>query len=111
MKTKFYLLATTFLLHAGIALGDIYTDPATHVNYEYNKSSINAVVKAGEWAGTGSPDVAGDVTILSSFTVDGKTYKVNEIGYRAFSDCKNMTSITIPEGITKLNDYAFWNCI
>ena len=110
MKTKFYLLATTFLLHAGIALGDIYTDPATHVNYEYNKSSINAVVKAGEWAGTGSPDVAGDVTILSSFTVDGKTYKVNEIGYRAFSDCKNMTSITIPEGITKLNDYAFYGC-
>lgn len=110
MKTKFYLLVTTLLLHAGIALGDIYTDPATNVNYEYNKSANSAIVKAGGGTSAGSPDVAGSVTILSSITVDGKTYTVNEIGKEAFYRCEKLESIFIPPSIKTINESAFYDC-
>ena len=41
-------------------------------------------------------------------TVDGK--KVTSIGYRAFYDCRSLTSITILEGVTSIGQEAFFGC-
>lgn len=35
---------------------------------------------------------------------------VTSIGYAAFYDCYNLTSITIPNSITEIGENAFWNC-
>ncbi len=74
-----------------------------------------------------------DVTIPSTVTNDGVTYKVTSIGESAFKNCTTMTSvivpncitsikkeafygcreitsITIPEGITNIEDYTFYDC-
>lgn len=39
-----------------------------------------------------------------------KTYRVTSIGYMAFFDCENITSIIIPEGVTLIDASAFYNC-
>ena len=41
-------------------------------------------------------------------TINGK--KVTGIGYRAFYDCRSLTSITIPNSVTSIGDRAFWYC-
>ena len=35
---------------------------------------------------------------------------VTSIGERAFYDCRNLTSINIPESVTSIGDYAFYWC-
>ncbi len=37
-------------------------------------------------------------------------YKVTEIGYYAFGDYKNLTDVTIPNTVKKINGEAFFNC-
>ena len=45
--------------------------------------------------------------IQSSFTKSGKTYTVTEIYDVAFQYCENLTSVIIPETITKIGACAF----
>ena len=49
---------------------------------------------------------AAEVTIPSE--IDGKS--VTSIGYEAFSDCTNLTSITIPDSVTSIGKDAFSYC-
>ena len=53
-----------------------------------------------------SENASGALTIPS--TIDGK--KVTSIGVYAFEECKNLTDITIPEGVTSIGDKAFYHC-
>ena len=36
--------------------------------------------------------------------------KVNRIGLGAFSKCKSLTSVTLPNGLTTIEDRVFWEC-
>ena len=53
---------------------------------------------------------SGEVVIPSSITSKGKEYTVTSIGYRAFSDCSRLTSVTIPNSVTSIGRYAFNYC-
>lgn len=44
---------------------------------------------------------------VKSITI-GKNVKT--IGKQAFRDCMNITELVLPEGLTEIGDYAFWNC-
>ena len=51
----------------------------------------------------------GALTIPGTVSVGDDTYTV-EVGPVAFRLCSNLTSITIEEGVTKIDDYAFVGC-
>ena len=120
MKTKQFLSALILsCLLPLTAQADVYQDPVTKVNYEYTVGNSEARVKEGEmnnliydtYYSSGSPDVSGDVVILSKFTVNGFEYNVTSIGKWAFCYCANMTSVTIPNSVTSIGEDAFSGCI
>jgi len=50
---------------------------------------------------------SGDIVIPSSITYEGITYFVTGIGYDAFRDCDNLTSVVIPNSVTYIGSDAF----
>lgn len=51
-----------------------------------------------------------DVTIPSSFNIDGKIYKINKINDNAFYGNKQIEKITIEKGITSIGNSTFYEC-
>ena len=58
-----------------------------------------------------SCEYSGDVVIPESVTYNGVSYPVISIGYGAFQSCSSLTSVTIPNSVTSIDDYAFFGCI
>lgn len=54
-----------------------------------------------------NPKYSGEVFIPATVVNDGITYHVTRIGNSAFSSCKELTLIDIPEGVTEFGTYAF----
>lgn len=52
----------------------------------------------------------GDIVIPSKIDIDGKSYKVVSIGEKAFLDCDELLSISIPETIKRIGFAAFADC-
>ena len=53
---------------------------------------------------------SGNVTIPSAVYFNGTTYQVTAIGDHAFSECDNLTGVSIPNTVTAIMDYAFAWC-
>ena len=103
MKLKQFLLSLLVLL---IPLSAKSYDACINSIY-YNFSGTNATVT---YATTSYNSYSGDISIPASVTYSGTNYNVTEIGYRAFYNCRNLTSITIPSSVKTINHYAFYNC-
>jgi len=58
----------------------------------------------------GYPEYSGDITIPSSIEHRGVTYRVTEIEMLAFANYQKVTSITISEGVKKIQTSAFYGC-
>ena len=71
----------------------------------YNLSGTEAEVT---W---GNSKYMGNVVIPSSVKYNGTTYSVTSIGPSAFSDCSDLTSITIPNSVTTIPVFnvSFYN--
>lgn len=52
----------------------------------------------------------GDVVIPSAVEYDGRTYAVTRIGERAFANCGELKSVTIPSTVTCIENNAFCRC-
>ena len=95
------LLATTSLWAYDFQSGDLYynitSDSTVAVTYqEYNSSSNYASIYT--------------VTVPETVTYDSTTYSVTSIGGDAFSYCRSLTAITIPESVTSIGGDAFSYC-
>ena len=95
-------LSLATIVHAyDFQAGDLYynilSDGTAEVTFQKQYSSDN-------YAGLT------DVTIPSTVTNDGVTYKVTSIGESAFKNCTTMTSVIIPNSITSIKKEAFYGC-
>ena len=82
----------------------MYQDVVSKINYEYTPGSGEASVASYN-------DVSGNLSILSSFVVDGMEYTVTQINWYAFQGCTNLQSIVIPNTVAgQIGFYAFQYC-
>ena len=59
---------------------------------------------------SGYTGTATEVVIPAEVTHEDNTYKVTAIGYSAFWNNSDLTSVTIPEGVTRIEAIAFGSC-
>lgn len=54
---------------------------------------------------------SGDIVIPSTISYNGVQYTVADIGEYAFEKCISITSISIPNSVTNICEYAFSGCM
>ncbi len=59
---------------------------------------------------SGEGKYSGDIVIPETVTYEGETMKVTGIGEKAFNGCVELTSVTIPNGVTYIGEWAFYYC-
>ena len=91
--------------------------PTTAIAYDFEVNGIYYKIEYSKATVTdadgnmGTPDYSGEVTIPETVTYNGTTYPVTIIGDDAFYGCSGLTSIEIPNSVTKIERYVFYNCI
>lgn len=139
MKTKQLLLAWVLACLLPLAAqADVWQDPETKVNYEYEPGSGVASVKAGSYTDSGSPNVSGNLVIPNAININDDEYLVKSIGAYAFNvypsyyggaltsviignnvttieknafhQCSNLTSLVIGNSVATIGDGAFYGC-
>ena len=76
--------------------------------YNFDNSSMTAeVTYRGPSYTAYTEEYASSLIIPSIVTYNAKTYSVTSIGDLAFFGCTGLTSVTIPNSVTSIGDYAF----
>lgn len=82
-----------------------YDFEANGIYYNINIQDRTASVTNGD------NKYEGDIVIPSSVTYANQEIPVTEIGENAFRNCSSLTSIEIPNSVTEVGRYAFWESI
>lgn len=117
MRKKLLSLILVFLVGITAAQAYDYDFSAVATSgqtlyYSINSSSTTVTVRKptnyNGWSGFTTP--SGNLSIPSSVTHSGTSYTVTAIGDYAFTNCTDLTSVTIPNTITTIGQYAFSSC-
>ena len=78
------------------------------IYYNVNEDGVTVTVSYKAYWTEGIISYSGDVVIPSTVTHNGVTYTVTAVGESAFeSSDRTLTSVTLPETITSIGEYAF----
>ena len=75
--------------------------------YNLNKTEKTAAVTYKE---QNNPSYSGSIEIPLSILINEVEYIVSSIGDRAFEGCTGLTSVTIPDSVTRIWNWAFSSC-
>ena len=73
--------------------------------YAFDTETKQATVIASK-----DDEYSGDIVIPASVQYQDETYDVTEIDADAFNGCSGLTAVTIPNTVTRLPRFCFWNC-
>ena len=82
---------------------------AVEVEIDGIRYNLNAETKQAAVIKKSSGDYSGEVVIPESVEHEGTAYSVTSIGESAFA-YSSLTSVTIPNSVTSIGDYAFNQC-
>ncbi len=80
------------------------------LNYKLDDATGTAIVTWGGKCYCSGEAYKGVINIPESVTHEGRTYTVSGIGDYAFSSSKGLKSISIPESVIDIDEYAFAGC-
>lgn len=100
MKKYFILL---LMLHV-LILANAQKVEIDGIFYNLNTSSKTAEVTSN------INKYFGKISIPSTVNYENITYSVTTIGPKAFYDCSNLVSVTIPNSVTSIGDVVFGSC-
>ena len=118
--TKRLQLFLLFLV--AFSIMDSAADEINGINYTLSRSSDSNFPSKAEVTKLSKGSYSGNIEIPEKVEKSSgwggwwgggsstTTYKVTSIAKNAFSDSKNLTSVTIPSGVTSIGDNAFSNC-
>lgn len=83
--------------------------------YDFTRNGIYYQINSDQTSVTVQNDgsfntYSGDVVIPPTVDYNGDTYTVTSIGYQAFKDCTDLTSVRLPENVVYILNEAFMNC-
>lgn len=102
MKSIFAIVLMTLPIIANAFTGKVEING---IYYNLTTKANVAEVTTGD-----SPYSEGMINIPSSVEYDGTICYVTSIGDKAFKDCINLKSISIPQGVITIGSSAFMNC-
>ena len=104
---RFSILLLALLMPAIATAHDFEVDGICY-NINGNEATVTS---KGLWYDMFFVGYVGSVVIPPTVTYNGTTYPVTSIDENAFYCCDNLTSIDIPNSITKIGNFAFKDCI
>ena len=109
-QTRLWLTTIATLLCSLTASAHDFEVGGIYYNIASSTDLTVEVTYRGNYSDSYSNEYSGAVTIPSTVTYNGETYRVTSIGYSAFWDCSSLTAITIPEGVIEIGMSAFASC-
>lgn len=108
---KFYTHKSIALALALVASAGVLSAKAVYieqdgVRYYWNNTKTNVEVTTPAKGTT----YVGDITIPATITYEEKELSVTAVRSSAFSENTYLTSVTLPESVTSIGDYAFDSC-
>lgn len=109
MKTKLLNFKSLAILMACLTCGLTASAYDMEINGIYYTKLTNNTVEVS-YANINSADYSGNITIPAQVRVGSQSWTVKGIGYKAFGECTNLTSVTLPTSLTYVGALAFIRC-
>ena len=109
-KLTFLLIVLMGMVGAKAFAHDIEVKNADGKTIYYTYTNNKTELAVSSSSSSYSNKYSGVVNIPESVTYKGTTYPVTSIGDGAFSSCKDLTSVTIPNSVTSIGSTAFYYC-
>lgn len=115
MKRLFIIVLLMAGIQTAFAADFSAVSPSGHILYYHIYDPTNHIVSVtypgtsnGRWTGYTKP--VGNITIPSTVTNGGNTYTVTIVGDYAFEDCSGITNVVFPNTLVTIGSWAFDDC-